>query len=186
MHVSLPKSCFRSYIGPELFNDGLESEECHALGVLSYDVTPVDAMPIGVAGSTSNPNGAAGNPFNDQEWDACVDMPFDVPKPAKALEAFDVSDGNAHHIQFNFAQVQHLSKVLVNEVSTGVQKMLGAAPTPSVTRSSLLLLNVWLLIVNVRPTSWVSQHGDRRILTSIAKADIHCQRLLAVTGTPRE
>ena len=72
MRASLPKSCFLPgipYIGPELFNAGLDSAGYHALGVLSYDDTPLDALPIGVAGNTSNPNGAAENPFSDQEWE---------------------------------------------------------------------------------------------------------------------
>lgn len=43
-------------------------------------------------------------------------MPFDMPQPAKAMEAFNVSEGNTHYIQFNFAQVQHVSRVLVNQV----------------------------------------------------------------------
>ena len=101
MRASLPKSCFLPgipYIGPELFNAGLDSAEYYALGIMSYDDIPVDALPIGVAENTSIPNGAAENPFNDQEWEGCVDMPFDVPKPAKIMEAFDVSEGNTHYI----------------------------------------------------------------------------------------
>ncbi|MDI1490005.1 MAG: hypothetical protein OHK93_001204 [Ramalina farinacea] len=118
MRASLPKSCFLPgipYIGPELFNAGLDSAGYHALGVLSYDDTLGDALPSGVARNTSNPNGTAENPFNDQEWEGCVDMPFDIPKLAKAMEAFDISEGNTHYIQFNFAQVQHVSRVLVNQ-----------------------------------------------------------------------
>ena len=120
MQASLPKSCFLPnipYIGSELFNAGLDSAEYHALGILSYDDTPVDAEPIGIASNTSNPFGAVDNPFNDQEWEGCNDMPFDLPKPARAMEAFDVSENNTQYLQFNFAQVQHVSRVLVNEVS---------------------------------------------------------------------
>ena len=119
MRATLQKTCFLPlipYLGSPLYNTGLDSADYHVLGVLSYGNTSVSAPAIGVAGNVSNPYGAAENPNNDMEWEGCVDMPFDMPKPSREADAFNVSGNNMNYITFQFMQAQHENRVFVNTV----------------------------------------------------------------------
>lgn len=119
MRATLQKTCFLPlipYLGSPLHSTGLESADYHVLGVLSYDDTLVSDPPVGVAGNVSNPYGAVENPNNDVEWQGCIDMPFDMPKPRREADAFDVSGDNMNYITFQFMQAQHENRVFVNTV----------------------------------------------------------------------
>ena len=116
MRASLPKTCFLPFAPYN--NSALDSTGYRALGVLSYDDTDPKAPAIGVAGNTTNPYGAADNPFNYMEWEGCNDMPFEMTVPKKVQPAFNASANNTHYITFQFNQAQNINRIFVNKVRT--------------------------------------------------------------------
>ncbi len=118
MRASFPTSCFLPFVPYN--STGLDSTDYHVHGVLSYDDTNPQDPTIGVASNTTDLYGAATNIFDNLVWEGCDDMPFDMPKPMNAANAFNVSANNMHYIQFNFAQTQNENRIFVNKVSNPI------------------------------------------------------------------
>lgn len=116
MRATFPTSCFLPFVPYSSL--GLNSTHFQVMGILSYGNTPPTAPPIGVAGNTSNPSGAADNPYNYIAWEGCNDMEFDRPKPRRKLPAYDLKPGlNMHYIEFAFRQAQNVNRIFINQSS---------------------------------------------------------------------
>ncbi|KAL0948179.1 hypothetical protein HGRIS_010790 [Hohenbuehelia grisea] len=115
MRATFPTTCFLPFVPYN--SSGLDSTGYRVLGVLSYDDTDPKAPPIGVAGNTTNPYGAADNPFNKLVWEGCNDMPFDMPVPMRQEAAVDVSPYNMHYLEYAFRQSQNENRIFINKTS---------------------------------------------------------------------
>lgn len=116
MRATFPTSCFLPFV--PYSSAGLNSTNFQVMGVLSYDNTDPKATPIGIAGNTTNPSGAADNPFNNLVYEGCNDMPFDVPVPQRPIPAYDISSGlSMHYLEFAFRQTQNVNRIFINKTS---------------------------------------------------------------------
>lgn len=114
MRATFPTSCFLPFIPYN--NTALTSTGFRVLGVMSYDNVDPSTPTIGVAGNTTNPYGAADNPYNNWVWEGCNDMPFDMAKPMRVEPAFNVSAKNTHYMEYAFRQAQNTNRIFVNKV----------------------------------------------------------------------
>ncbi|KAH7031100.1 Cupredoxin [Microdochium trichocladiopsis] len=115
MRATIPKTCYLPYA--PYTSSGLEAADYAVRGILSYTGTAVDAAPIGVAGNTSNPYGVENNANRGDVWEGCDDMPFDKPVPMRPEPAVDVSEANAHYIEYMFRQSQDVNRIFVNKTA---------------------------------------------------------------------
>lgn len=117
MRATLPTTCFLPYV--PYSSMGLNfSSYFNVTGILSYDDTDPTTPPIGVAGNTSNPSGAADNPYNYIAWEGCNDMNFSTPVPLRVKPAYNISSGvNMHYIEFAFRQAQNINRIFINKTS---------------------------------------------------------------------
>lgn len=114
MRATLPTSCFLPYMGYN--NTALTSGGFHVLGIMNYAGIDPSAAPIGVAGNTTNPYGAASNPYNSWVYEGCDDMPFNMTVPMRAAAAYEVSSDNMHYMEYSFRQGQNLNRVFLSEL----------------------------------------------------------------------
>ncbi|KAK8079828.1 multicopper oxidase [Apiospora hydei] len=68
------------------------------------------------AANTSNPFGVANNGVRGDVWEGCDDMPFDVPKPMRKMDAVEVTEANTHYIEYMFRQAQDVNRIFINKV----------------------------------------------------------------------
>jgi hypothetical protein len=115
MRATFPTSCFLPFVPYN--SSGLDSSRYRVLGILSYDDTDLTTATIGVAGDTTNPYGAAQNPFNYLVWEGCDDMPFIMTVPMRQRPAYNASTNNTHYVQYAFNQAQNVNRIFVNKVS---------------------------------------------------------------------
>ncbi|CAK7214492.1 hypothetical protein SEUCBS140593_002200 [Sporothrix eucalyptigena] len=85
------------------FGSKLDSINYEAAGILSYngvDATDPFAGEPWQLDSLSHPD------FGNEPWAGrtCEDMPFDLAKPRRAANAFNIGEGNQHHISFEMKQ----------------------------------------------------------------------------------
>ncbi|KAH8681126.1 multicopper oxidase-domain-containing protein [Xylariales sp. PMI_506] len=115
MRATLPQTCFLPYVPYN--STGLESSGYAVRGILSYDTADLGAEPIGTAGNTSNPYGVDNNNARGDVWEGCDDMPFDIPKPMRPLDAVDVSDANMLYFEYMFRQAQDVNRIFINKTA---------------------------------------------------------------------
>jgi FtsP/CotA-like multicopper oxidase with cupredoxin domain len=115
MRANFPTSCFLPFVPYN--SSGLDSSRYHVLGILSYDDTDPKTLPIGMAGDTTNPFGAAENPYNYLVWEGCDDMPFNMTVPMRQQPAYNASTNNTHYVQYAFSQAQNINRIFVNKVN---------------------------------------------------------------------
>ncbi|KAJ8121003.1 hypothetical protein ONZ43_g2438 [Nemania bipapillata] len=85
IRATLPETCFLPYV--PYTSAGLEAGKHMAKGILSYDETPVDVVPIGLVGNVGNPYGVENNGGRGGVWEGCDDLPFSLPKPMRSIPA---------------------------------------------------------------------------------------------------
>jgi len=117
MRATLPQTCFVPYC-PYL-SSGLQSIGYEAVGLFSYPSSPSSSSPniLGSRGNTTNPYGAATNPFRGPLWEGCDDMPFSTPVPLRSRPAVNVSGDNSHEVTFRFQQVGEVNRIFINRTS---------------------------------------------------------------------
>ncbi|KAK8128353.1 diphenol oxidase [Apiospora sp. TS-2023a] len=115
IRASLPQSCFLPYA--PYTSAGLASIGYVGKGVLSYEGVAAEAPPIGVPGNTSNPFGVENNGLRGDVWEGCDDMPFDVPKPMRKMDAVEVTEANTHYIEYMFRQAQDVNRIFINKTA---------------------------------------------------------------------
>lgn len=114
IRATLPRSCFLPYA--PYTSAGLESVGYAARGLLTYDGADPDAEPVGISGNVTNPYGVENNGARGDVWEGCDDMPFDVPKPMRRMDAVEVGDGNYQYIEYMFRQAQDVNRIFINKV----------------------------------------------------------------------
>ncbi|KAK7997043.1 PAK kinase [Apiospora arundinis] len=115
IRASLPQSCFLPYA--PYTSAGLASIGYVGKGILSYEGIESDVLPIGAAGNTSNPFGVENNGVRGDVWEGCDDMPFDVPKPMRKMDAVEVTEANTHYIEYMFRQAQDVNRIFINKTA---------------------------------------------------------------------
>lgn len=115
MRATLPRTCFLPYA--PYASAGLASGGYEARGVLSYEGVDPDAKPVGAAGNVSNPYGVENNGVRGDVWEGCDDMPFDMPRPVREMDAVEVGERNYHYIEYAFRQAQDVNRIFINKVS---------------------------------------------------------------------
>ncbi|KAK8028865.1 Laccase [Apiospora marii] len=115
IRASLPQSCFLPYA--PYTSAGLASVGYVGTGVLSYEGIAAEAPPVGVPGNTSNPFGVENNGARGDVWEGCDDMPFDVPKPMRKMDAVEVTEANTHYIEYMFRQAQDVNRIFINKTA---------------------------------------------------------------------
>ncbi|KAI0132167.1 Cupredoxin [Xylariales sp. AK1849] len=115
IRATLAQTCFLPYA--PYTSTSLESGAYAARGILSYDDIDLGAEPVGVAGNTSNPYGVENNGVRGDVWEGCDDMPFDVPKPMRRMDAVEVSEDNVQYIEYMFRQAQDVNRIFVNKTA---------------------------------------------------------------------
>ncbi|KAK8106244.1 hypothetical protein PG999_009603 [Apiospora kogelbergensis] len=115
IRASLPQSCFLPYA--PYASAGLASIGYVGKGVLSYEGVEPDVPPVGAAGNTSNPFGVENNGVRGDVWEGCDDMPFDVPKPMRKMDAVEVTEANTHYIEYMFRQAQDVNRIFINKTA---------------------------------------------------------------------
>lgn len=118
IRASLPQSCFLPYA--PYTSAGLASVGYVGKGVLSYEGVAAEAPPAGSPGNTSNPFGVENNGARGDVWEGCDDMPFDVPKPIRRMDAVEVTEANTHYIEYMFRQAQDVNRIFINKVSQNI------------------------------------------------------------------
>lgn len=122
MRATLGTSCYLPFMPYN--NTAFTSGGFHVLGIMNYDGIDPSATPIGVAGNTTNPNGAADNEYNDWVYEGCNELPFDQMVPMRAAAAYDISPENMHYMQYQFEQSQNMNRVFLSmlppEISVAV------------------------------------------------------------------
>lgn len=115
MRATLPRTCFLPYA--PYSSAGLASAGYEARGVLSYEGVDPDVEPVGAAGNVSNPYGVENNGVRGDVWEGCDDMPFDLPRPVREMDAVEVGERNHHYIEYAFRQAQDVNRIFINKVS---------------------------------------------------------------------
>ncbi|KAF7519429.1 hypothetical protein G7054_g13112 [Neopestalotiopsis clavispora] len=116
LRATLPQTCFLPYA--PYVSAALESNGYAARGILSYSGTEdPDAEPIGVRGNVSNPYGVENNGVRGDVWEGCDDMPFDMPKPMRKMDAVEVGEKNYHYIEYAFRQAQDVNRIFINKTA---------------------------------------------------------------------
>ncbi|KAI1327174.1 hypothetical protein F5Y16DRAFT_410518 [Xylariaceae sp. FL0255] len=115
IRATLPQTCFLPYA--PYTSSALASAGYAVRGILSYDDTPLDAEPIGVAGNVSNPYGVENNDVRGDVWEGCDDMPFDMPRPMRQIPAYEVAESNMHFIEYAFRQAQDVNRIFINKTA---------------------------------------------------------------------
>ncbi|TGJ82599.1 hypothetical protein E0Z10_g6148 [Xylaria hypoxylon] len=115
IRATLPKTCFVPFA--PYTSDGLAAGEYAVKGILSYDDIPIDEIPIGITGNTSNPYGVENNYARGDVWEGCDDMPFDLPKPMREIQAHEVPEENKHYIEYAFRQAQDVNRIFINKTA---------------------------------------------------------------------
>ncbi|ETS82585.1 hypothetical protein PFICI_04461 [Pestalotiopsis fici W106-1] len=115
MRATLPQTCFLPYA--PYVSAALESTGYAARGILSYAGTDPDAEPIGIRGNVSNPYGVENNGVRGDVWEGCDDMPFDMPKPMRKMEAMELGERNYHYIEYAFRQAQDVNRIFINKTA---------------------------------------------------------------------
>ncbi|KAI0158754.1 Cupredoxin [Pestalotiopsis sp. NC0098] len=115
MRATLPRTCFLPYA--PYSSAGLASAGYEARGVLSYSGADPDAEPVGAAGNVSNPYGVENNGVRGDVWEGCDDMPFDVPRPVREMDAVEVGERNYHYIEYAFRQAQDVNRIFINKTA---------------------------------------------------------------------
>ncbi|KAI4603326.1 hypothetical protein KJ359_006119 [Pestalotiopsis sp. 9143b] len=115
MRATLPRTCFLPYA--PYASAGLASGGYETRGVLSYDGTDPDAEPVGAAGNVSNPYGVENNGVRGDVWEGCDDMPFDMPRPVREMDAVEVGEKNYHYIEYAFRQAQDVNRIFINKTA---------------------------------------------------------------------
>ncbi|KAK7956903.1 diphenol oxidase [Apiospora aurea] len=115
IRASLPQTCFLPYA--PYTSAGLASVGHVGKGVLSYEGVEPSVAPMGAAGNTSNPFGVANNGVRGGVWEGCDDMPFDVPKPMRKMDAVEVTEANTHYIEYMFRQAQDVNRIFINKTA---------------------------------------------------------------------
>ncbi|KAK8051277.1 diphenol oxidase [Apiospora rasikravindrae] len=113
IRASLPQTCYLPYA--PYTSAGLASVGYVGKGVLSYEGVEPSVPPMGAAGNTSNPFGVENNGVRGDIWEGCDDMPFDVPKPMRKMDAVEVTEANTHYIEYMFRQAQDVNRIFVNK-----------------------------------------------------------------------
>ncbi|KAK9773595.1 putative Cupredoxin [Seiridium cardinale] len=113
IRATLPQTCFLPYA--PYTSTALESTGYAARGILSYDDPPLDAEPIGVRGNVSNPYGVENNGVRGHVWEGCDDMPFDMPRPMRKMDALEVGERNYQYIGYMFRQAQNVNRIFINK-----------------------------------------------------------------------
>lgn len=117
MRATLPQTCFVPYC--PYASSGLENIGYEATALLSYGKHGEKALlpVLGSPGNTSNPYGVENNFARGDVWEGCDDMPFDMPKPARARKAVQVGKDNSHEVTFRFQEVGEINRIFINRVS---------------------------------------------------------------------
>ncbi|KAI1499325.1 multicopper oxidase-domain-containing protein [Biscogniauxia marginata] len=116
VRASLPRTCFLPYA--PYTSAGLAGSAGYAArGLLSYEGVPADAAPVGAAGNTTNPYGVDNNGARGNVWEGCDDMPFGVPRPARPIPAYEVSEANMHYFEYAFRQAQDVNRIFINKTA---------------------------------------------------------------------
>ncbi|KAF2963317.1 laccase [Xylaria multiplex] len=115
IRATLPETCFLPYV--PYTNDGLAASEYAVKGILSYDDVSLDEAPIGIMGNTSNPYGVENNGVRGDVWEGCDDMPFDLPRPMREIQAYEVPEENKHYIEYMFRQAQDVNRIFINKTA---------------------------------------------------------------------
>ncbi|KAI1421018.1 Cupredoxin [Xylaria sp. FL1777] len=115
IRATLPETCFLLYA--PYTSDGLAAGEYTGKGILSYDDVPMDESPIGIVGNVSNPYGVENNGVRGDVWEGCDDMPFDLPKPMRSIQAYEVPEENKHYIEYAFRQAQDVNRIFINKTA---------------------------------------------------------------------
>lgn len=110
MRVTAARSCFHMGKGNPTFV-GVNYE---AVGLLSYDEVDAGAPPIGSRWDVT----AKSNPVSGSEpWEnACLDLPFNIPKPMRKSAAFEVGEHNYHYFTFDRDSENGTIHSYINEV----------------------------------------------------------------------
>ncbi|KAI1492621.1 hypothetical protein F5X96DRAFT_677585 [Biscogniauxia mediterranea] len=119
IRATLPRTCFLPY-APYTSAGLADSAGYAARGVLSYAGTDPADPPRGAAAegaNTTNPFGAESNPARGDAWEGCDDMPFDRPRPMRALPAHEVSPANMHYFEYAFRQAQDVNRIFINKTA---------------------------------------------------------------------
>ncbi|KAH6659817.1 Cupredoxin [Truncatella angustata] len=120
IRATMPQTCFVPYA--PYTSTALENAGYAARGILSYDHVALDAEPVGVRGNVSNPYGVDNNGIRGDVWEGCDDMPFDMPRPMRKLDAVDVGDSNYQYIEYMFRQAQDVNRIFINKTAYSALK----------------------------------------------------------------
>lgn len=119
MHVTAARSCFHMGVGTPSFS----SVDYEAVGILSYDDIDMNATPIGKPWDLFEDTNAV---TGTEPWErACRDLPFDLPKPVRKLDAFEVGAGNNHSFTFSRENVNSTVRTYINEVGHELWRLVG-------------------------------------------------------------
>ncbi|KAI0599387.1 multicopper oxidase-domain-containing protein [Biscogniauxia sp. FL1348] len=117
IRATLPRTCFLPY-APYASAGLADSAGYAARGILSYAGTAPADPPRGAAEpNATNPFGAEHNGARGDAWEGCDDMPFDRPRPRRALPAHDVSPANMHYFEYAFRQAQDVNRIFINKTA---------------------------------------------------------------------
>ncbi|KAF7556649.1 hypothetical protein G7Z17_g1280 [Cylindrodendrum hubeiense] len=93
-------------------NSGMASINFEATGLMSYDDNDPAAEAIGKPWDIdvdSTPG------VGKEPWDSrCHDLPFDLPKPVRKLDAYDVGERNHHYFKFRLTMDGDVVRTFVN------------------------------------------------------------------------
>ncbi|KAK0633870.1 multicopper oxidase-domain-containing protein [Immersiella caudata] len=109
MHVTAARSCFHMGAGTASF----QNVNYEAIGILSYDDTDLDAPAVGTIWDLF----AATNNVTAQEpWESqCRDLPFNLPKPMRKADAYEVGPRNNHSFTFSRENYNGTVRTYINE-----------------------------------------------------------------------
>ncbi|KAF3005237.1 hypothetical protein E8E14_003566 [Neopestalotiopsis sp. 37M] len=115
MRASAARWCFDmgdSFYGPE---SELSKAHFQAAQILSYADVPLDAHPIGSPWKLLDSRQEAPEPWYEQ----CLDLPYDMPKPLRQLDAYDLGEENHHYMNYQMREVDGAYRTFVNKFSGG-------------------------------------------------------------------
>jgi FtsP/CotA-like multicopper oxidase with cupredoxin domain len=110
MHATAARSCFHMGAGTASF----QSVNYEATGILSYDDTDFIAPPIGKIWDLFD---ATNNVTGQEPWgSSCQDLPFNLPKPMRKKDAYEVGLRNNHSFTFSRQNFNGTVRTYINEV----------------------------------------------------------------------